>query len=95
MWTNPATTIAAVALMALTPVAIRTLGWLLGLRMVLRASRPEERPALLNAFATVAIALQESGRVSSENSAAVPAPVPLPQGDVVAGQASTSSGDAA
>jgi hypothetical protein len=57
---------AAAVLMALLPVVVRTLGWLLGLRMVLRASRPDERPALLAAFAPVSATLQNLGRTANE-----------------------------
>ncbi len=67
MWTNPATAIGAATLMTLTPVAVRTLGWLLGLRMVLRASRPEERPALLTAFAAAAFALRDGRRIRRDS----------------------------
>ena len=61
-FTNPMVAVTAAGLMALIPVTVRTLGWLLGLRMVLKASRPDERPALLTAFAPVSAALQSFGQ---------------------------------
>lgn len=79
MWTNPATAISVAALIPLIPVAVRTLGWLLGLRMVLRASRPEERPALLAAFVPITTAIQTSGRTHREYCSGMSSPALLPQ----------------
>lgn len=93
MWTNPATAIAAAALMPLIPVAVRTLGWLLGLRMVLRASRPEERPALLAAFTPITTALHASGRTRPEDRSGATSPALLPR-DAGASEPSPSADDA-
>jgi hypothetical protein len=60
------TAVAAVALVTVLPVAVRTLGWLLGLRLVLKASKPGDRAALLVAFAPISVALHRADRVEAE-----------------------------
>jgi hypothetical protein len=65
IWTSPIATVAAAALIVFLPAAVRTLGWLFGLRMILRASRPEERAALLDAFAPVSATLHTSNQMIS------------------------------
>jgi hypothetical protein len=66
MLTSPMAIVAVTTLMTLLPVIVRTMGWLLSLHMILKASRPDERPKLLAAFAPISATLHSLSLSANE-----------------------------